>query len=272
LRVAVVALLGLFAQLLRSDSTAPPLLHYRTGIGERLTVPLADGSTIELNTQTSVEVHVSAQFRRVRLLSGEVYFRVAHRPLPFEVFAGAIKVQDLATEFDVYRKDKTTTVAVTEGRVRVIDSAQERALRAPDSPSSPTPLAHLQVVGTALELTSGAEVEVSDNLSFAAKDLSARDLLRLVAWREGRVDFYGASLIEAVIEMQRYNPVAFIIHDPSTEHIRIGGGGRGTDLEGFLEALHEHFGIDSASATNTQGLRVITLSRPAKKDSHGPRG
>jgi transmembrane sensor len=266
--VVAFACLTLFGPLLRSDSSAPPWLSsYHTAIGERLFVPLPDGSTLELNTNTSVEVQYSADARRLRLLTGELFLHVAHSPLPFEVFSGAVVIQDRATEFGVYRKPESTKVYVTEGRVWISDSSPRGAVPPPDMTSLPTHLAHVKPIMSALELEAGGQVEVSDDRAVAAQDLSARDLSRLTAWKDGQVDFYGASLMEDVNEMSRYTSVKFVIADPSIEHLRLGGAGRTSNVDGFLEALHEQLGIDATSAIDPRGIRVVTLTRSAKKDS-----
>src|SRR5690606_36135810 len=63
--------------------------QYATRVGERSMVALSCGSTLELNTDTAVEVDYSGALRRVTLLRGEAYFRVAPDPArPFVVAAG----------------------------------------------------------------------------------------------------------------------------------------------------------------------------------------
>ena len=51
---------------------------YRTRLGERREVRLADGSRIHLNTASTVEVSLREDSRRVRLVKGEALFEVAH--------------------------------------------------------------------------------------------------------------------------------------------------------------------------------------------------
>jgi transmembrane sensor len=268
LRVLALAFLVLFGPFLRSDSSSPPWLSsYHTAIGERLFVALPDGSTLELNTNTSAEVQFSADVRQVRLLSGELFLHVAHSPLPFEVFSGAVVIQDRATEFGVYRKPESTKVYVTEGRVWISELSPLGAVRPPDMTSLPAHLTHVKPIVTALELEAGGQVEVRDDLAIAAQDLSASELAHLTAWKDGQVAFSGASLVEGIAEIRRYTSVKFVIADPSIEQISLGGVYRATDVDGILEALHGSFGIDATSATDRRGIRVVTLTRSAKKDS-----
>jgi len=53
---------------------------YRTAIGAVSTVPLSDGSSVTLNTDTQVHVELAPHERRVNLDRGEAFFDVAHDP------------------------------------------------------------------------------------------------------------------------------------------------------------------------------------------------
>lgn len=88
-----------------------------TVAGEHRTVTLADGSTIEINGASVVEIDKSRP-RFARLESGEAMFHVVHRDDdPFVVETGSAKIVDLGTAFNVVRRDRQTSVAVSEGIV-----------------------------------------------------------------------------------------------------------------------------------------------------------
>ena len=56
---------------------------YSTGVGEQRTIQLADNSTVQLNTNSRLEVDYSEQrIRRLKLTQGEAHFEVAHNPRP----------------------------------------------------------------------------------------------------------------------------------------------------------------------------------------------
>jgi transmembrane sensor len=73
---ACIILIFVFAPDLRTVIQA----DYRTGVGQRVTITLPDGSVAQLNTDTAIAVKYSAQLRLVRLLRGEAAFQV--RPDP----------------------------------------------------------------------------------------------------------------------------------------------------------------------------------------------
>ncbi len=85
--------------------------------GEHRTVTLADGSKIEINGASVVEIDKDRP-RFARLESGEAMFHVVHRDAdPFVVETGGARIVDLGTAFNVVRRDRQTSVAVSEGIV-----------------------------------------------------------------------------------------------------------------------------------------------------------
>ncbi|HSZ11530.1 MAG TPA: FecR domain-containing protein, partial [Rhizomicrobium sp.] len=69
---------------------------YAAGLGQRQTVRLADGSQIELNTNTALRVLDGAPARTVWLDKGEAFFEVRHDiARPFTVIVGEHRVTDL---------------------------------------------------------------------------------------------------------------------------------------------------------------------------------
>ncbi|MDO9369126.1 MAG: FecR domain-containing protein [Sphingopyxis sp.] len=88
-----------------------------TAAGEHRTITLADGSKIEINGSSVVEIDTDRP-RFARLESGEAMFHVVHRENdPFVVETGGAKIVDLGTAFNVVRRERQTTVAVSEGIV-----------------------------------------------------------------------------------------------------------------------------------------------------------
>ena len=88
-----------------------------TAAGEHRTIALSDGSKIEINGASVVEIDPDRP-RFARLESGEAMFHVVHRDDdPFVVETGGAKIVDLGTAFNVVRRDRQTSVAVSEGIV-----------------------------------------------------------------------------------------------------------------------------------------------------------
>ena len=73
---------------------------YHTGVGEQRVVTLEDGSTIQLNTDTAVDVTFSENKRDIRLLQGEAAFTVTSDPgRPFTVRSESLDTRALGTFF-----------------------------------------------------------------------------------------------------------------------------------------------------------------------------
>ena len=88
-----------------------------TAAGEHRTIKLADGSRIEINGGSVVEIDKDRP-RFARLEVGEAMFHVVHRDDdPFVVEAGGDRIVDLGTAFNVVRRERQTAVAVSEGIV-----------------------------------------------------------------------------------------------------------------------------------------------------------
>ena len=93
----------------------------RTGPGQRRTLTLDDGSSLTLNTESAVDIHFSANERRVHLLAGEIFIATAKDPerRPFLVESREGLARALGTRFTVAQHDDATAVAVFEGAVEI---------------------------------------------------------------------------------------------------------------------------------------------------------
>ena len=65
-----------------------------TAVGEVRRVPLADGSTAAINTDSRLRVAIDDASRRIEIARGEAFFEVAHdKARPFVVAAGKVRVR-----------------------------------------------------------------------------------------------------------------------------------------------------------------------------------
>lgn len=181
-----------------------------TAAGEHRTIALADGSKIEINGASVVTLDDDRP-RFARLESGEAMFHVVHRDDdPFVVEAGTSRIVDLGTAFNVVRRDRATSVAVSEGVV-LYSPAQDKvrvaagqAIEARDGDTTPPRVrdvnvaeiggwrtgllvydgAPLSVVADDLRRTAGIEVEIAADAasqSFRGALIVDKDRARTVA-------------------------------------------------------------------------------------------
>jgi len=194
---------------------------YTTDIGGHATVPLADGTRVELNTDTRLRAQVSDEGRAVWLDRGEAYFEVAHdASRPFVVHAGARKITVLGTKFLVRRVGEGVEVAVLEGRVRVDPVRQEHA-----RPAVLTRGERAVTKGTATLVATPSLAKVESELS----------------WREGMLVFDRSTLAEAVAEFNRYNRKKLVIEGDAAAKVRIGGSFEADNIDAFARLLEQAF-------------------------------
>lgn len=224
----VVGVLGSWQAM--SPQTAPtaPLAAavwdeqvFSTGVGQRVTVTLSDGSAVTLDTDSRLRAREVGGKRRVWLDRGQAFFRVAHDPSrPFVVTAGGRTITALGTAFNVRLEGDGVEVVLTEGRVRV---------------EGPTPLlAPVTRKPPATELTPGSQL-------IAAKDDEWRvakiNVDEATSWRRGQLVFVRRPLIEVVEEMNRYSEKKIVVADEALAIAPITGGFAEGDVDGFVQAL-----------------------------------
>lgn len=157
-----------------------PGADYRTGVGERKTVELADGSQVQLDTDSAVTVRFEVGGRHVELLRGQAFFKVTHNASrPFLVDAGPITVTVTGTAFEVGTGPDGAHVEVAQGSVRVaMPDASVEVLKAGDSLRA-------------------------DASGMHKAPLTA---VQIAPWRNGRLAVNGQSVAEVVREIDRYLP------------------------------------------------------------------
>ncbi|MCW4460941.1 FecR domain-containing protein [Sphingomonas sp. BT-65] len=100
-------------------SPAPVVQHIETERGEQRSVQLADGSRVELDGATSLDVTIDGKSRLVELRRGEAYFDIAHEAeRPFVVRAGASSTRVLGTAFSIDLSQRAVKLAVYRGKVQ----------------------------------------------------------------------------------------------------------------------------------------------------------
>ena len=107
---------------LRDQIALQPLLaDYNSGVGEQRKVALSDGSQIQLNTASAVDVKYDAQQRLIRLLSGEILITASAdtRPLNLLTAEGSVKVTTGNSRFNLRQLNGRTQLAVFAGVVEL---------------------------------------------------------------------------------------------------------------------------------------------------------
>ncbi|HEY5238141.1 MAG TPA: FecR domain-containing protein [Rhizomicrobium sp.] len=201
---------------------------YATAIGGHRLVTLADGSKIELDTDTVLRTAISSDRRIAWLDKGAAFFQIVHdASRPFIVITGDQRVTDLGTAFMVRRDTQRVEVAVVDGRVW-FDAANGHA----------TDNNHMQPV----LLARGDEAIVMRGaLSLVKKP--APQLLGELGWRRGVLVFNNTPLAAAAAEFNRYNHEQLVVADRAAGRMLIGATFRTSDVDLFARVARDVLGL-----------------------------
>lgn len=194
--IALVCGLALFA----GERYVP--IHYwladqRTATGEQRTIELADGTRINLNTHSAIDVRFDDKRRLIVLQEGEILVETGHNDArPFSVQTRDGNLRALGTRFIVRREDDATRLSVLQSAV----AAQPQAL-------------HQEQV-----FKQGQQVLMrSDGLGPVLSVPAASD-----AWTRGMLVVDNARLGDVVAELGRYRS-GFLSVDSNVADLRITG-------------------------------------------------
>jgi transmembrane sensor len=215
-----------------------PTWRYATRHGEQLIQQLPDGSVLQLNTDSAATVRYDSAERRIELVQGQAFFKVAHAPQrPFRVTAGITEMQAVGTQFEVYRKSDATLVTVFEGAVSVA------LARPPAGNAEPR-----------VRVSAGQQLEVRAD-SMPAVALPA-DLHRSGAWLRREIVFERESLAAVAAEFNRYGAKPIEIEEPAVRDLLISGVFSADDTETFVAFLRSIDGV--RVEVTAQRIRVFS--------------
>lgn len=250
-------------QLIASIDTLLARSHlaiHATDVGERATVTLADGSIVELNSKTRIEVAFSRHTRSVELIEGQALFQVARNSRrPFVVRAADRAVTAVGTAFDVRLDATSVRVTLLDGKVTIQDAASKAESSAP--PRRETQLVPGQqfVARLAGAGDAGGEGSAPAASKEGTRNVAVRtlDVTKVTAWRDGRIFLEDLPLAEALAEMNKYSHIQIRIGDPALAQVRINGMFRAGRQQAFVTALEQYFPI----AARREGEATIVLVR-----------
>lgn len=197
---------------------------FSTPVGGHELISFADGSTIELNTNTVLRTRMTTEQKTIWLDQGEVYFQIKHdRAHPLVVVVGGHRVVDIGTKFLIRRDPAHLEVALLEGRVRFGDATARR--------QEDTTL-----------LKPGDVVTATPGTMFITHE-TARDLADRLSWRRSVLVFHHTTLATAATEFNRYNRRQLVIADPTAAALTIDGTFPTTGISDFSKLAQIVLGL-----------------------------
>ncbi|MHC8383565.1 FecR family protein [Pseudomonas sp. LB3P14] len=192
---------------------------YVSAPGEIRTVTLADQSQVTLDADSAIAVDFSRGERHVQLRRGAGFFSVTHNGEPFMVDAEQGQAKVLGTQFEVRLQPHGAQVTVLSGRVGV--TADKNAAQ--------------QI------LTAGQQVAYGDGL---AEKLHSVDSEAQLAWRQGWLNYYKATLAEVVQDLGRYYPGRIVLLNDELAARRVSGSFPSKDPQAVLSSLQGVLGFE----------------------------
>lgn len=192
---------------------------YVSAPGEIRTVTLADQSHVTLDADSAIAVDFSRGERRIELRRGAGFFSVTHTGEPFVVDAEKGQARVLGTQFEVRLQLHGAQVTVLSGRVGV--TADKHAAQ--------------QI------LSAGQQVAYGEG---SAEKLHAVDSEAQLAWRQGWLNYYKATLADVVQDLGRYYPGRIVLLNDELAARRVSGSFPSKDPLAVLGSLQGVLGFE----------------------------
>ena len=202
---------------------------YVSAPGQIKTVTLADQSKVTLDADSAIAVDFSRGERHVQLRRGAGFFSVTHTGDPFVVEAEKGQARVLGTQFEVRLQPHGARVTVLSGRVGVTADNQ----------------AEQQI------LTAGQQVAYGEG---SAEKLHPVDSEAQLAWRQGWLNYYKATLAEVVQDLRRYYPGQIVLLNDELAARRVSGSFPSKDPQAVLSSLQGVLGFEQ---TKVMGHLII---------------
>jgi transmembrane sensor len=219
---------------------------YTTGVGQRDSVRLADGTRVVLgpDSRLTVPADYGMNGRSVEL-RGDGYFDVVHDAAkPFAVRVGQAVVEDIGTAFSVESDDAAaTSVSVVAGSVRLRQAQSE-----------PT---------SGVVLAAGDRGSIDEAGRATAQQHVVRD--EDVAWTRGQLVFRDAPLSRVANELRRWYGVTLRVNDSALLNTPVSTSFAGEPVDRVLNIIGLTLGarVQRQTGGGSDTATLIFNRRPA---------
>jgi len=191
-----------------------------TAAGQRSVMRLPDGTTVHLNSNSTISYPQAFGPVREITLEGEAFFEVAKNGKPFVVYSGNVKTQVLGTSFNVKnRAGKDIEITLVKGKVGVVSPSGELLTLEPSQQA---------VIG----MRSNEMIKRSVNV------------LRYTGWKDNVLFFEQTSLAEVIDTIEEWYGVDIDIANPSIGRCAITAKYQNEPLGNVLSSLQFLFGLN----------------------------
>ena len=233
-----IAILGVVALVssVSGDRPGPAgdWMLLRVAFGQTEQVPLGDGRTVNLNTDSQIHVRLTDTQTQVVMDRGEALF-AGESAQALRVTANDAVITSRDGVFSVRMRDHgRTDLIVAQGTVeagrtgRLLADWAERAL--PEASDS-------------TRLSAGEAASVDGTGLYGKRTLAPDTLAHKLAWKDNWLWFSDETLAEAVERFNSYNTEQLILADPRLSGMSLGGRFRPTEPDSFVASLKRVFDV-----------------------------
>lgn len=222
-QLALLLAAGASAWSVRESGLVAPLMaDYRSAVGERREVVLADDTRVQLNTDSAINVELSPEVRRIRLLRGEILVTLGNAPQEraLQVTTVEGRVEALKGRFSMRQRHGYSQLGLLQGDARLL-------------PLHANPKV----------LTPNEWVNFTDREVFFRRDNAAE-----LAWTQGMIVADGQRLADFLEELSRYRH-GRLACDPILADLRVSGTYPLDDTDRVLAAVSRTLQLDVHSLT-----------------------
>jgi len=218
-------------------------------------VTLPDGTLVQLDRDSAIDVHFDGHFRRIDVVRGNALFDVGKDSRPLFVDVGGHVLQDIGTVFDVKRDASGDTLTVISGRVRVLN-ATGALLKDLDTS---------QLDGIAVaDLTAGQQISLG---ATRVGPKQPAQIARATAWLPSEIRFQHESIGAVARRFNAYTSKPLVIENEAIAEERISGIFHADNPQAFAAYLatlpdvrvideRDRVRVVAASAIVTKGDRL----------------
>ena len=194
-----------------------------TNRGQKSTIILSDGTTVRLNSESSISfpVHFEDSIRHVSLI-GEAFFEVSHnQDKPFIVSTDQIKTRVLGTSFNInaYPEGDDVQVTLATGSIQLETIEQNKIILTP------------------------GEQAIFDKHS-SKLERKEVDISKFIAWNSNKIILDDIKLSEAAKLLERWFDVEISFENPNLGNCFIKGSYENESLKNILESFRFVKGLD----------------------------
>ena len=219
--VLVVAVFGFWFS--RSEKTEPAvqLITKTTSRGQKLTVSLADGTKVKLNSESTITYPLTFENSGTReiSLSGEAFFTVTEdKKKPFIVHTDQLDAVVLGTSFNInaYQHNSRISITLETGKVRVETN-------------------QLSGLNRSFEILPGEQVSFIRSSREMHKQKI--ELSQFISWKDGTINLEDKTIQEAINILERWYNISFSLGDSKIEGCKLSGEFNSDNLENILRNM-----------------------------------